>query len=54
LTLRIDGCASWALGKIGPDAKAAVPELERLAHDEDERVRREALDALTRIKAHEP
>jgi HEAT repeat protein len=40
----------WALGKTGPAAGAAVPELERALADEDPAVRREAAAALGEIR----
>jgi HEAT repeat protein len=41
--------ASTALGKIGPEARAAVPALTRALQDRDEDVRREAASALGRL-----
>lgn len=41
--------AASQLGKIGPDAKSAVPDLTRVLDDEDSRVRRLSLGALVRI-----
>jgi len=41
--------AAEALGKIGPDAKAAIPALEKARQDPDERVRRKAWWALNQI-----
>ena len=38
-----------ALGRIGPDAGAAIPDLVRLLGDKSERLRREAIVALGRI-----
>ncbi len=41
--------AIMGLGRIGPDASAAVPDLIRLLGDQDERIGREACVALGRI-----
>jgi hypothetical protein len=41
--------AIQALGAMGEQAKSAVPELERLANDSDEKTRREAAKALQAI-----
>jgi HEAT repeat protein len=38
------------LGRIGPDARAAIPALEKALSDEDDEVRREAAKALGRIR----
>ena len=40
---------AMALGRIGPDAAAAVPDLVPLLGDKSERIRREATQALGRI-----
>jgi HEAT repeat protein len=40
----------WALNAIGPEAKAAVPALEKELESEDRQVQREAAKALSRIK----
>lgn len=50
LVLRLNTHAAWALEHIGERAKAAVPDLEQLARDDDEDVRRSALTALARIR----
>ena len=41
--------AIMGLGRIGPDAKAAIPELVGLLGDQDERIASEACVALGRI-----
>ena len=41
--------AAMALGRIGPDAEAAIPDLVRLLGDKNERIGREASLALGRI-----
>ena len=41
--------AAWALGKIGPEARAAIPALSELCKDKDEGVRQFAAQALGRI-----
>jgi HEAT repeat protein len=41
--------AAYVLGKLGPDAKAALPELEKLREDKDERVRAVAEKALQSV-----
>ena len=41
--------AAMGLGRIGPDAAAAVPDLIGLLGDKSERIRREASVALGRI-----
>jgi len=45
--------AAEALGDLGPDAKAAVPELEKLLKDRHKYVRRAAAEALKKIRAEE-
>lgn len=41
--------AAWALGKIGPDARPAVPELARLLRDKDPYTQQYAAMALWRV-----
>jgi len=41
--------AAIALGQIGPDARAAMPQLQKLAQDPDHLVRNAAQDALKKI-----
>ncbi len=48
VAVRSHACLS--LGRIGPVAKRAIPELERLLKDKDERVKRAAQQALRRIR----
>ena len=43
--------ACVVLGRIGPPAKAAIPNLDRSTKDSDATVRREASLALVRIRA---
>ena len=43
--------AANALGRIGPDAKAAVPALIEALNDQDEGVRLSAAKALNRIRS---
>jgi len=45
--------AAFALGEIGPDAKAAVPVLSKALRDGDEGVREAAADALEKIQPKE-
>jgi HEAT repeat protein len=45
--------AACALGKFGPRAARAVPALEGLSEDKDEKVRQAALDALRKIRGKE-
>jgi hypothetical protein len=42
--------AGWDSGRIGPEAKTAIPALIELLKDEDERVREAAGEALVKIK----
>jgi hypothetical protein len=42
--------AAWILGKVGPDAKDAVPALTEALHDPNPAVRTKAADALKKIK----
>lgn len=42
--------AAEALGRIGPDAKSAIPDLSDALMDEDEDVRYWATEALWRIR----
>lgn len=42
--------AAWALGKIGPEAKAAIPALKAAAHGTDPRLARIALLSLEEIE----
>jgi len=42
--------AASALGRIGADARTAVPALEKALNDEDERVRQAAAEALKKIQ----
>jgi len=44
-----DIAAAGALGRIGPEAKAAVPALRRMLADDNEARRNAARDALQRI-----
>jgi HEAT repeat protein len=45
----VRAAAAEALGKLGPAAADAAPELARLADDPDEWVRRRAADALPKL-----
>ena len=45
----VRSAAAWALGLIGPEAKAAVPALAELIKDDNKDVRRNAFLALKRI-----
>jgi len=46
--------AAKALGRIGPAASEAIPELTRLLDDESARVRKAAGEAVSRIGGIEP
>jgi HEAT repeat protein len=46
--------AARALGDLGPSAKEAIPALEMLLSDREERVRLIAAEALKKIKGEEP
>ena len=46
----VRGDAVEALGRIGPDAKMAVPALNELLKDANESVRKAAAEALEKIK----
>jgi HEAT repeat protein len=46
--------AAKALGRIGPAAQAAAPDLLRVSQDDDEEVARIAADALSKIRANSP
>ena len=46
----VRGRAVWVLGKIGPEAKAAVPALIEALKDEEEHIRRNAAEARKRIQ----
>jgi HEAT repeat protein len=39
----------WALGEIGDDAKAAIPDLERIVKDEEEALKKAAKEAINKI-----
>ncbi len=42
--------AARALGKLGPDAKSAIPALSELLNDKDEDIRKAASHALKKIQ----
>lgn len=44
--------AAESLGKIGPDAKAAVPALRKALRDADEFVRSAAAEALAKVQGN--
>jgi hypothetical protein len=49
LDLRLDGHAAWALEHIGPKARAAIPDLEKMAREDNESTvyfARRALEAI--------
>jgi HEAT repeat protein len=51
--VRTDGLAlmaAWALGRLGPDARAALGALEQSAKDADPALREVALEAIARIR----
>jgi hypothetical protein len=50
LDLRLDSHAAWALKHMGEKATSALPDLERLAKDEDEHTRRAAQSAINAIR----
>ena len=45
--------SAWVLGKLGPDAKDAVPALTEALNDPNDAVRRRAAEALKKIKGEE-
>lgn len=46
----VQAAAARALGRIGPDAKSAIPALEEAARDADPGVLREIIEARKRIE----
>ncbi len=46
-------CAAWALGKIGPAARVAIPALAKALQDMRNDVRRAATEALKNIRAQD-
>ena len=47
------GGSAWILGKVGPDAKDAVPALTESLHDTNAVVRRKAAESLKKIQGAE-
>jgi HEAT repeat protein len=46
--------AAIALGHIGPDARPAIPALQKVSRDPDPLVRKAAQQALKQIRGREP
>jgi len=46
--------AAWALGEIGPEARAGIPALEKALSDEQKEVGSAAAEALEKIRGQEP
>lgn len=44
-------CTASLLGKIGPDARSAIPALKKRLKDDDETVRERAQEAIHKIEA---